>query len=168
MFKYSRYYLGSEMDLVWIGLGLTTLGCLIFSVFLTWRASKKTRIHLNELNDQLIQGLEDINTSLKPVKDASSRAMGAIGGLDASNKLDRALDRRIGQDLMGQNEDIIELISMAFPRVAEYIEERPEALTKILPRLNTLISDPETRKRLNLDLSGKRSDLSRVWEDDRR
>ncbi|GAI39090.1 unnamed protein product, partial [marine sediment metagenome] len=50
---------------------------------------------------------------------------------------------------------------------AEYLDDRPEAITKLLPRLNTLITDPETRKRLNLDLSGKSSDLSRIWDNER-
>ncbi|GAI43348.1 unnamed protein product, partial [marine sediment metagenome] len=73
---------------------------------------------------------------------------------------------RIGLDTMDQYGDIIEGIRMAFPRVAEYLDDRPEAITKLLPRLNTLISDPDTRKRLNLDLSGAKDDLSRIWREE--
>ncbi|GAI16362.1 unnamed protein product, partial [marine sediment metagenome] len=40
--------------------------------------------------------------------------------------MDKALERRIGQDLIGQNEDVIEVVRMAFPRVSEYIDDHPE------------------------------------------
>ncbi|MBA7537265.1 hypothetical protein ES705_29532 [subsurface metagenome] len=92
--------------------------------------------------------------------------MGAISSVADNTKMEKALDRRIGLDTLDQYGDIVEGIRMAFPRVAEYIDERPEAITKLLPRLNTLINDPDTRKRLNLDLSGKSSDLNRIWREE--
>ena len=153
------------MDLVPIYLVVSTLVCLIFSVYLTRRSSKGVRIHLDQLNEQLEEGLLAINEQLEPVIVANSRAMGAISGLADDTKMDKALERRIGKDLLGQNEDVLEMIRMIFPNVSEYIDEHPEAITKILPRLNTLISDPDMRKRLNFDLSGKIGDLSRIWSE---
>jgi len=154
------------MDFTTIFLGLSTILSVGFTIFYVNRASKGTRNTLEALGRQLEQGIEDINIRLKPTIDASSRAMGAIQSLSQDTRVEQALERRIGQDLMGQNEDILEMIKMAFPRVAEYLEERPEAISKLLPRLNTLISDPETRKRLNFDGFSKTSDLSRFWREE--
>jgi len=153
------------MDLVPIYLVFSTLGCLIFSVLLTRRAKEETRSYLNQLKDQLEQGVLDLNQQLEPIIRANSRAMGAISGIADDTKMDKALERRIGKDLLGQNEDIYEMIKMAFPSVAEYVDDHPEAITKLLPRLNTLISDPEARKRLNLDFSSSKSDISRIWKE---
>ncbi|GAH98205.1 unnamed protein product, partial [marine sediment metagenome] len=100
----------------------------------------------------------------EPIINANSRAMGAISSLSDDTKQDKAIERRIGQDLIAQNEDVVEVIRMAFPRVSEYIDDHPEAVTKLMPRLNTLLSDPEARKRLKLD-SFKGSDLSRIWKE---
>ncbi|GAJ24117.1 unnamed protein product, partial [marine sediment metagenome] len=125
----------------------------------------ETRSTLDALGGQLQDGIKDINKQLEPIINANSRAMGAISSLSDDTKMDKALERRIGQDMMGQNEDVLEMIRMAFPKVAEYIDEHPEAITKLLPRLNTLISDPEARKRLNLDFSNTKSDISRIWRD---
>lgn len=138
---------------------------LLFTVFLTKKASQTTKIVLDDLGDQLNDGLEALNGQLEPIIQANSRAMGAISGLADDTKMDKALERRIGKDLLGQNEDIYEMIKMAFPNVAEYVDEHPEAISKLLPRLNTLISDPEARGRLKLDFSNKSSDIQRIWSE---
>jgi len=138
---------------------------LLFTVFLTKKASDDTKNVLNGLGSQLDEGLEAINGQLEPIIQANSRAMGAISGLADETKMDKALERRIGKDLLGQNEDIYEMIKMAFPNVAEYVDEHPEAISKLLPRLNTLISDPEARERLKLDFSSKSSDIQRIWSE---
>jgi len=153
------------MDLLPIGILLSTLLSLGFTLFYVNKASKETRSTLDALGGQLQDGIKDINLQLEPIINANSRAMGAISSLSDDTKMDKALERRIGQDMMGQNEDVLEVIKMAFPRVSEYIDEHPEALTKLLPRLNTLISDPEARKRLNIDFSSKSSDVQRIWRE---
>jgi len=134
-----------------------------FTVFYVNRASKQTEITLNSLGRQLDQGILDINSQLEPIMKTNSQYMGHIQSLGDDTRIETTLDRKIGLDMMDQYGDIYEGIKMAFPRVAEYLEDRPEAITKLLPRLNTLISDPDTRKRLNLDISGAKSDLSRIW-----
>jgi len=127
------------------------------------RLEIKTVQALEIIDLDMKKALETIYADLEPVMHASSRAMGAISSMSDNTKQDKAIERRIGQDLVAQNEDIVELIRMAFPRVSEYIDDHPEAITKLMPRLNTLISDPEARKRLNLgSFSG--SDLKRIWE----
>lgn len=156
-----------EMELEWIMIGVTMVISLGFTVYFVKRASRGTKNILDALGEQLQQGIQELNDQLAPVMLANSKAMGAISHLSDGTKMDKALESRIGQDLMAQNEDVLEVIKMAFPRVAEYIEERPEAVVKLLPRLNSLISDPEARKRLNLDLSGTKSDLSRIWRNER-
>jgi len=158
--------LSYEMYIQWIVGALALLFSLGFTVFFVRRAQKETRSTLDSLGRQLTEGIEAINTDIKPLTDAVSRSMGAVSSLADSAHMEKALDRRIGLDTMDQYGDIIEGIRMAFPRVAEYIDERPEAITKLLPRLNTLISDPETRKRLNLNLSGQSSDLDRIWREE--
>jgi len=133
-------------------------------LFLWKRLEKTTLSKLNILGSELNSGLETIYQDLDPIIKANSRAMGAISSLSDDTKQDKAIERRIGQDLIAQNEDVVEVIRMAFPRVSEYIDEHPEALTKLMPRLNQLLSDPEARKRLNLgDFKG--SDLSRIWKE---
>ncbi|GAI10471.1 unnamed protein product [marine sediment metagenome] len=153
------------MDSTPILIVLATLLSLGFTVFMSRRAGQTTRIVLDKLGKQLEQGIEDINVQLEPIINANSRAMGAISSLSDETKMDKALERRIGQDMMGQNEDVLEMIRMAFPKVAEYVDEHPEAITKLLPRLNTLINDPEARKRLSLDGFNTKSDVSRIWRE---
>lgn len=150
-------------DLVTIGTLLISILSLLLTIYLWKKLEKKALTQLEGLSSELDSGLEKINEDLVPVIHASSRAMGAITHLSDDTKMDKALNRRIGQDLIGQNEDVLEVIQMAFPRVSEYIEEHPEAITKLMPRLNALLSDPEARKRLKLgDFKG--SDLSRIWD----
>jgi len=133
-------------------------------MLILWKRLEKSTVSTLEVIDSSMKkGLEQVYTDLAPVIDASSRALGAISSLSDDTKMDKALERRIGQDLIGQNEDILEVIKMAFPRVSEYIEERPEAVTKLMPRLNALLADPEARKRLNLG-TFQGSDLKRIWE----
>jgi len=152
------------MDYLPIGSVIISVLCLILTVFLWKRAERKTFQTLKGLGKQLQDGLEDVNSQLEPIITANSRAMGAISSLSDDTKQDKALERRIGQDLIGQNEDVLEMIRMAFPRVSEYIDDHPEAITKLMPRLNQLISDPEARKRLSLGNSS--SDLSRIWRNE--
>lgn len=146
---------------------LFALGNAGFTLYLVRKSSSTTRDTLNSLNKSLEQGILELNQQLDPVIKANSRAMGVISSLSNDTKMDSALERRIGQDMMDQYGDILELVKATFPRVAEYIEERPEAITKLLPRLNTLISDPEARKRLNFDGLSKSSDLTRIWGEGR-
>jgi len=150
-------------DTIAIGSFLISIICLLLTYFLWKNLEKKAVTQLEGLALELNTGLEGIYKDLEPITNASSRAMGAISSLSDDSKMDKALNRRIGQDLIGQNEDILEVIQIAFPRVSEYIEEHPEAVTKLMPRLNSLLSDPEARKHLKLG-DFKASDLSRIWE----
>jgi len=139
------------MDLLTGFFVLTSISFVIasFSLYFTWETGKKTRITLDSLGEQLNQGLTEVGTVLEPILKTNSKAMGYFNSLSQDGRLDSTLDRKIGQDLTNQYGDIMEMVKMAFPNVAEYIEDRPEAITKLLPRLQTLISDPDMRKRLN-------------------
>ena len=137
---------------------------LLLTIFLWKKLDFKTLSFLEELDSKMDSALEKVNADLEPIINASSRAMGAISHLSDDTKMDKALERRLGQDLISQNEDVLEIIQMAFPRVSEYIDEHPEAVTKLMPRLNALISDPEARKRLKLGELGS-SDLTRIWKE---
>jgi len=152
------------MNYLPMGSLLLSIICLLLTVFLWKRLEKTTVSKLLDIRRELENGLDSINEDLKPVTTASSRAMGAISSLSDKTKQDKALERRIGQDLIAQNDDVLEVIRMAFPKVSEYIDEHPEAITKLMPRLNTLLSDPEARKRLNL--GSFKSDLSRYWTEE--
>lgn len=154
------------MEYTWLVVGLSLLFSLYFTYFYVGRAQKETRIVLDSLGKQLQEGVQGLNEQLEPLHNAVSRSMGAISSVADSTKMDKALDRRIGLDTLDQYDDILEGVRLAFPRVAEYVDEHPEAITKLLPRLNTLISDPEARKRLNLDFSGKSSDVDRIWREE--
>jgi len=137
---------------------------LILMLFLWKRLEEKTISKLIGIRHELEKGLDAVYEDVKPILTANSRAMGAISSLSDDTKQDKAIERRIGQDLIAQNEDVVEVIRMAFPRVSEYIDDHPEAITKLMPRLNTLLSDPEARKRLKLDtFTG--SDLTRIWKE---
>jgi len=152
------------MDYLPIVAVIFSIVSLILMLFLWKRLEEKTISKLNVLGSELNSGLETIYQDLDPIIKANSRAMGAISSLSDDTKQDKAIERRIGQDLIAQNEDVIEVIRMAFPRVSEYIDDHPEAVTKLMPRLNTLLSDPEARKRLKLD-SFTGSDLERIWKE---
>jgi len=143
---------------------LLSILCLLLTIFLWKRLEKSTLSKLHLLDSELHSNFDLINKNLEPVINASSRAMGAISGLSDDTKQDKAIERRIGQDLISQNEEVVEAIRMAFPRLSEYIDDHPEAITKLMPRLNTLLSDPEARKRLNL--GSFKTDLSRYWKEE--
>lgn len=151
-------------DLLPMGSFLISIIGLLLTIFLWKRIQNSTLSKLEQLASELNTGLEGIYKDIEPVITASSRAMGAISNLSDDTKMDKALNRRIGQDILAQNEEVLEVIKIAFPRVSEYMEEHPEAITKLMPRLNTLLSDPEARKRLNLQGLGG-SDLSRIWKE---
>jgi len=136
---------------------------LILTLILWKKAWDFMLSKLEELGLELKSGLESVYKDIEPIIVANSRAMGAISSLSDDTKQDKAIERRMGQDLIAQNEDVVEVIRMAFPRVSEYIDEHPEAVTKIMPRLNALLSDPEARERLNLG-SFQGSDLKRIWD----
>ena len=147
----------------WMGDEMAIIGVIIsvISLILTLYLAKTLR---EGVFNKLLSLKDEFETILDPLIKTNSKAMGAIGSLNRDTLQDQALERRIGKDLLGQNEDILEIIKMAFPSVSEYIEEHPEAITKLMPRLNTLLSDPETRKRLNLDSGQFRGkDLDAVW-----
>ena len=146
-----------------IGMAILSIG---FTVFYVNKIETKVRKALDSLGDQLTEGIQGINSDLEPIMKTNSKAMGYFQTLGDDTRVENTLDRKIGQDMMDQYGDIYEGIKLAFPRVAEYLDDRPEAITKLLPRLNTLISDPDTRKRLNLNLSGHSSDVSRIWREE--
>lgn len=138
----------------------------LISLLLTFYLSKKQSETLKEAVFERLTVIKgEFEEVLQPILVTNSRAMGAISGLSNETKMDQALERRIGQDLMGQNEDVLEVIKMAFPSVSEYIDEHPEAVVKLMPRLNQLLKDPEARKRLNLDAGGPTTGPSKAWSD---
>lgn len=151
-------------DYLPIGSIIISLICLVLTIFLWKKIEKKTFNILDSLDSELKTGLESVSEQLDPIIKANSRAMGAISSLSDDTKMDKALERRIGQDLLGQYDDVLEIVRMTFPNVSAYIDEHPEAVTKLMPRLNSLISDPEARKRLSLG-GGIKSDLSRIWKE---
>lgn len=156
----------------YLAIGIIIVGILnaVFTVLMLRRASVTVESTLQGLKQELIEGVDALNAKLEPITTASSRAMGAISHLADDTKMDQALERRIGQDMMdqvtGEYGDVLELVKAGFPRVGEYIDEHPEAIMKILPRLDTLINDPDARKRLNLDLKSQSSDVSRIWSEE--
>lgn len=145
---------------------VSTIISLGFTLFYVNRVGKQTRITLDSLGETLNQGIVSLQDQLDPIMKTNSKAMGYFQSMGQDTTIENTLDRKIGLDLKDQYGDIYEGIKLVFPRVAEYLDDRPEAITKLLPRLNTLITDPETRKRLNLDLSGKSGDLSRFWSEE--
>ena len=151
------------INLLPIGIVLSTVISLVFTVYFVNRASKGARITLESLGTQLKQGIEDINAQLEPIILTNSRSMSVISRLGDDGKMEKALDRRIGVDILAQNEDVLEVIKLAFPNVSEYLEDHPEAITKLMPRIQKFLQDPEARKRLNLN-TGSNEDLSRFWE----
>jgi len=156
------------MDLLTGCFILASIGFILASISLvfTWKSGKTTRLTLDSLGEQLNQGLIEVGVKLEPVLKTNKTAMGFIGSMSQDSIMDKTLEKKIGLDMMGQYSDIIEGLQLVFPNVAEYIQERPEAITKLLPRLNTLITDPEVRKRLKFDgFEGKKSNLSRIWND---
>jgi hypothetical protein len=157
------------MDLIPIAIGFLAILNGLFTVFWVNRASDKLGATLEGLNDSLAEGIQGLNDQLEPIMTANSRAMGAISSLSDGTKMDNALERRIGLDMMdqavGENAEILDMIKMAFPRVQEYIDERPEAMVKLLPRIQQLLSDPNARARLNLDGSKGKSNISRIWNE---
>lgn len=154
----------NTMDYLPIACLLISLICLFLTVFLSKQVKDNTLSKLNILGSELEEGMKSLTTQLDPIIATNSRAMGAVSSLSDDVKMDKALNRRIGLDLLDQNEDIVEVLKMAFPRVEEYVSEHPEAVTKLMPRLNKLLSDPEARERLNLGNFSK-SDISRIWSD---
>ncbi|GAH07215.1 unnamed protein product, partial [marine sediment metagenome] len=87
-------------DYLPIGSFLISILGLLLTIFL-WRKLENSALSkLEGLASELNLGLKGIYADLEPITNASSRAMGAISSLSDDTKMDKALNRRIGQDLL--------------------------------------------------------------------
>jgi hypothetical protein len=90
---------------------------------------------------KVIEHLEmTLDETLKPINHAISASYSQLGTKGATAKQEKALDKRIAQDMLSLQDPMIQAGLEMFPNVREYVEKNPELLIKLLPRLQQLQS----------------------------
>lgn len=81
---------------------------------------------------------EHVDQELEPAKVAVSRAMTtkSKAGIDAIQR--KALNKRIGQDMIDLQSPEVKLLLEMFPRASEYVEKNPDLIMELLPRIQAL------------------------------
>lgn len=143
-------------------IGLVLMIAIGFTIFYVNRASKQTRITLDSLKSELTLGIQDINSGLEPLKIAVSRSMGIIGEKGHNTQKLKRAEKYIAQDLIdSQDPLILAALDALSPngKARGYLEENPDLILQLLPRLQAL----SKIEGFTLNLSDKKSDLSRIW-----
>ena len=93
-----------------------------------------------EANKVLLTLGEELELSLKPIKETISKSYSHMGSKGASVKQSKALDVRISQDMINMQDPLIQGALEMFPNVRQYVEKNPHMLMELLPRLQQLQS----------------------------
>jgi len=117
-----------------ISLGIACLS-LLGVLFLYFKIQKDLEELAENLANELGSQLQDMLKGLKNIPKEYYTEMGARGG--ATKQL-KALDHRIAEDILDQQDPLIQAGLSMFPRVKEYIDENPHLLPQLIPRLQAL------------------------------
>ena len=85
---------------------------------------------------------EVLDSTMKPVNDAISKSYSQLGTMGATAKQKKALDSRIGEDMINMQDPIIQGALDMFPNVKEYVMKNPNLLIELLPRIQQLQAIP--------------------------
>ena len=117
-----------------ISVGIACLSLLV-SLFLWYRVHKD----IDELAENLAVGLgEQLNEQLKGLRTIKKEYFTDLGAQGGATKQLKALDHRIAEDILDQQDPLIQAGLSMFPRVKEYIDENPHLLPQLIPRLQAL------------------------------
>lgn len=121
-------------------LGISVVVTLI-GVVATWfiliRRVEKLRIFVS---DGLETFQEEVGAQLKPVLDLNSKAMSIIGTQGAEVRKVKAAERMIATGIMDDNKLVMDGVRQIFPKLGDYLDENPEVVMDLLPRLKQMYS----------------------------
>ena len=157
------------MDL--LGLGLTGLISAFLSGLFTFLYVKKTQKDSVLTVQNMIKGginayNDVLEEQLKPIIDASSRAMGTIAMKSADVRQERSALRALGNDLIDQNEVMITAVEAISPLFGEKLRENPNLIIQLMPRINAILEKSGGIEGLingSKQNIGENADNSRFW-----
>ena len=132
-------------------LGSIAISSLI-SVLCAFFIVKNSREGISEeFQTTLIKVNEDIQTTLKPILDTNSRAMGIISAKSVDARQLKKAENLLSEGIIEQNQLLLQGIEAVSPQLSEYLTENPDVILGLLPRLQAILQ----KSGVNLgDLSG--------------
>ena len=79
-----------------------------------------------------------VDEEFKPMKNAVSRSMTqkSVAGVDARQV--KAMNRRLGEDVINLQSPEVKVLLEMFPNAAAYVKENPDLIMELLPRIQAL------------------------------
>ncbi len=96
----------------------------------------KSREIMEERANILLSTLDEtLESAFKPINEKISKSYSQLGTKGATAKQVKALDKRIGQDMINMQDPLIQAGLELFPNAREYVEKNPNMLIELLPKL---------------------------------
>ncbi len=141
----------------------------IFTFLYVQRTQKASVLTVQTMIKGGINAYNDVlEEQLKPIIDASSRAMGTIAMKSADVRQERSAIRALGEDLIDQNEVMISAVEAISPLFAEKLRDNPNLIIQLMPRINALLEKSGGVEGLiggSKQNKGVNADNSRFWSD---
>jgi len=103
-----------------------------------YKAQKMPQFVEDEANKVLNTLDETLQETLQPINKAISTSYSHMGTKGANVKQQKALDKRLAQDVINMQDPMIRGALDMFPNVKDYVEKNPNMLMELLPRLQQL------------------------------
>ena len=141
----------------------------LFTFFYVQKSQKDSVLTVQTMIKGGINAYNDVlEEQLKPIIDASSRAMGTIAMKSADVRQERSALRALGEDLIDQNEVMITAVEAVSPLFAEKLRNNPNLIIQLMPRINALLEKSggiEGFFNGSKQNKGENADNSRFWTD---
>ena len=99
----------------------------------------KSRKIMEEQANILLNTLDEtLEKAFAPINEKISKSYSQLGHKGATAKQIKALDKRIGQDVINMQDPLIQGALDMFPNVKEYVLKNPNMLQELLPRIAQL------------------------------
>jgi len=119
---------------------IASIASALISVAFTFYWVKKSGEGIaSSINGFLEARDEALEAQLKPILNTNSRVMGIIADKGNTQKQEKIALKTLGNDLLGQNEVVIEALRGIAPGFSDYLEEHPDLVIKLMPRIDALL-----------------------------
>ena len=130
------------MEIAIVSMVVALIG-IIVAGFTYWKTQKAMPQLINQLAEDMGTSLRaHVDEQLKPYAAAASTVMSDRGLKGITSRQLKKADELLALDILDKQDPIIQLGLEAFPRLKEYLTDRPDLLPQLLPRLQALASVP--------------------------
>jgi len=116
----------------------TSFLALILASYSVYKAFKMPEIIAQEADNVLNTLDNELKEVLEPINEKISKSYSHMGKAGAHVRQVQALDKKIAQDIINQQNPMVNAALDMFPNVREYVEKNPDLLMELLPRLQQL------------------------------